>query len=107
MLTNCIESFKKIRTDINRTRWLANTKYRDPDKSLLLPTIFDLISQGEIKNNLIELTLDFEEKQREKFKSWVESGKNCGIKELAEFAFGSKQDEVAITESRISKWSNR
>jgi predicted restriction endonuclease len=59
MLTNYIESFKKIRTDINRTRWLENTKYRAPYKPLLLLTIFDLISQGEIKNNLIELTPEF------------------------------------------------
>lgn len=59
MLTNYIESFKKIRTDINRTRWLANTKYRAPYKPLLLLTIFDLISQGEIQKNLIELTPEF------------------------------------------------
>lgn len=59
MLSKYIESFKKIKTDINRTRWFSNTKYRAPYKPLLLLTIFDLISQGEIKNNLIELTPEF------------------------------------------------
>ena len=49
MLSTYIESFKKIRTDINRHRWTAITNYRAPYKPLLLLIIFDLIEQGEIK----------------------------------------------------------
>lgn len=59
MLANYIEAFKNIRTDVNRHRWAAITKYRAPYKPFLLLTIFDLISQGEIKSNLIELTPEF------------------------------------------------
>ena len=59
MLANYIEAFKNIRTDVNRHRWTAITKFRAPYKPFLLLTIFDLISQGEIKNNLIKLTPEF------------------------------------------------
>jgi transposase len=47
------------------------------------------------------------EKQSEKFKSWLECYKYCGIKELAGFACGLKQDKAAVTESIISEWSHR
>ncbi len=59
MLAEYLKSFKNIRTDVNRNRWTSVTKNRAPYKPLLLLTIFDLIAQGEIKNNLIELTPEF------------------------------------------------
>ena len=59
MLSIYINSFKTIRTDVNRKRWTAITNYHAPYKPLLLMTVFDLIAQGEIKNNFIELTPEF------------------------------------------------
>lgn len=59
MLTKYIEAFKNIRTDVNRHRWTAITNNRAPYKPLLLLTIFDLIAQGEIEKNVIELTPEF------------------------------------------------
>jgi predicted restriction endonuclease len=59
MLTKYLKLFENIRTDVNRHRWSSITKNRAPYKPLLLLTVFDLITQGEIKNNLIELTREF------------------------------------------------
>lgn len=59
MLANYAEAFEKIRSDTSRARWSSLTKHRAPYKPLLLLTVFDLISQGVIKSNLIELTPEF------------------------------------------------
>jgi transposase len=54
----------------------------------------------------IEFQTMIKEKQSEKFNSWLESSKNCGVKELSGFAYGLKQDEAAVRQSMISEWSN-
>jgi hypothetical protein len=54
----------------------------------------------------IEFQTMIKEKQSEKLNSWLESCKNCGVKELVGFAFGMKPDEAAVTQSMISEWSN-
>ena len=59
MLAKYLKLFENIRTDVNRHRWSQITKNRAPYKPLLLLTVFDMIAQGEIKNNLIELTPEF------------------------------------------------
>ena len=46
------------------------------------------------------------EKQIEKFNFWLESSKNCGVKELLRFAYELKQDEATVPQSMISEWSN-
>lgn len=56
MLANYAEAFEKIRSDTSRARWSSLTKHRAPHKPLLLLAVFDSISQGIIKNNLIEIT---------------------------------------------------
>lgn len=58
MLTKYVEAFENLRSDSSRTRWSALTKYRAPHKPLLLLAVLDSISQGAIKNDLIELTPD-------------------------------------------------
>jgi len=59
MLAEHLKSFENLRTDINRDRRSSIIKNRAPYKPLLLLTVFDLIAQGEIKNNLIELPPEF------------------------------------------------
>lgn len=59
MLANYLKSFENLRTDVNRNRWSSVTKHRAPYKPLLLLTVLDLISQGIIKDNFIELTPEF------------------------------------------------
>ncbi len=59
MLANYLESFENLRTDVIRNRWSSVTRHRSPYKPLLLLTVIDLISQGEIKSNFIELTPEF------------------------------------------------
>jgi putative restriction endonuclease len=56
MLADYVRAFGKLQRDLNRNRWSLITKNGAPYKPLLLLTVFDLISQGIIKNNLIELT---------------------------------------------------
>ncbi|MGH9941518.1 MAG: HNH endonuclease [Pyrinomonadaceae bacterium] len=58
MLTKYAEAFEKLRSDTSRARWSAGTKHRAPHKPLLLLAVLDSISQGAIKDNLIELTPD-------------------------------------------------
>ncbi|MDQ3753525.1 MAG: HNH endonuclease, partial [Acidobacteriota bacterium] len=57
-LAKYVEAFEKLRSDTSRARWSAVTKHRAPHKPLLLLAVLDSISQGAIKNNLIELTPD-------------------------------------------------
>ncbi len=38
--------------------------------------------------------------------SVLEESAKCGIKEIAGFAWGLKQDQKAVTESMNSEWSN-
>lgn len=59
MLSDYLKSFESLRTDVNRHRWSPTTKNRAPYKPLLILTVLDLIAQGEIKNNLIEITPEF------------------------------------------------
>ena len=68
-----------------------------------------------LKNNqevqkICQLGLEFQgmirEKQSQKFPIWLEESAKCGVKEIAGFAWGLKQDEKAVTESMKSEWSN-
>lgn len=56
MFEDYIRAFGRLNRDINRTRWTSVTNHGAPYKPLLLLSIFDLISQGVIKNNFIELS---------------------------------------------------
>ena len=58
MLANFAQAFENIRSNVSRTHWSAITKNRAPHKPLLLLSIFDLMSEGLVKNNLIEITPD-------------------------------------------------
>lgn len=58
MLAKYVEAFERLRSDASRARWSAVTKHRSPHKPLLLLAVLDSISQGTIKNNLVELTPD-------------------------------------------------
>jgi len=77
------------------------------EEKIFVETI--LKSSEEVKK-ISQIGMEFQtmikEKQSEKFKSWLESSKNCGVKELSGFAFGLKQDEAAVTQSMSSEWSN-
>jgi len=57
-LADYISAIERLRSDTSRARWSAVTKHRAPHKPLLLLAVLDSISQGAIKNNLIELTPD-------------------------------------------------
>lgn len=61
MLEDYIKDFQKLRSDTSRSRWSALTKYRAPHKPLLLLSVLDLIWQGLITKNLIEITPDLSE----------------------------------------------
>lgn len=56
-----LERFAKLRTDFSPTRWPAQTIYRAPHKPLLLLAVLDLIAEGTISSNLIEITPDLGE----------------------------------------------
>ena len=61
MIDRYIKSFFNLRTDTSRSRWNETTKFRAPHKPLLLLAVIDLIAQGIIKTNFIELTPDLGE----------------------------------------------
>ena len=51
----------KLRTDTSPARWSAKTRHRAPHKPLLLLALMDLLAEGSITANLIELTPDLGE----------------------------------------------
>lgn len=51
-----VEAFSKLKTDKSPLRWSDDTRGRAPHKPLLLLAVMDLIAEGAIQNNLIELT---------------------------------------------------
>lgn len=55
MLDRYRQAFSKLRTDVSRARWSARTCHRAPHKPLLLLSVMDLLAQGSITSNLIEL----------------------------------------------------
>lgn len=55
-LEKYIKIFTSLNTDKGKNRYPALTKHRAPHKPLLLLSVIDLIEEGTIKNNLIELT---------------------------------------------------
>src|SRR5436190_16174791 len=56
-----LERFAKLRSDSSRNRWPAITYYRAPHKPLLLLAVMDLIAEGTVSANLIEVTPDLGE----------------------------------------------
>lgn len=50
--------FSHLRTDKSSTRWTSDTNFHAPHKPLLLLAILDLIEQGSIQENLIQLNAD-------------------------------------------------
>jgi putative restriction endonuclease len=58
MLEHFMTAFGRLNRDINRNRWTALTNHGAPYKPILLLSIFDLISQGVIKSNFIELSAE-------------------------------------------------
>lgn len=61
MIDRYVKSFFNLRTDTSRSRWNEATKFRAPHKPLLLLAVIDLIAQGIINTNFIELTPDLGE----------------------------------------------
>lgn len=61
MISDYQERFAKLRSDTSRSRWPANTCYRAPHKPLLLLSVMDLVAEGKISTNLIEITPDLGE----------------------------------------------
>ncbi len=55
-LEKYIEAFSKLHTDRGRSRYTALTKHRAPHKPILLLSVIDLIEEGTINKNFIELT---------------------------------------------------
>lgn len=51
-----IHCFSHLHTATSRKNWTDATRYKAPNKPLLLLTIIDLFAQGDIINNLIEPT---------------------------------------------------
>ena len=51
-------AFSKLHSDKVPSRWTADTNYRAPHKPFLLLAVMDLIAQGAITTNFIELNAD-------------------------------------------------
>jgi putative restriction endonuclease len=57
-LDSYLERFAKLHSDSSRSRWPATTRYRAPHKPVLLLAVMDLIAEGTVSANLIEVTPD-------------------------------------------------
>jgi putative restriction endonuclease len=56
LLQHYIHQFSHLHTDKNPKRWTLTTHFRAPHKPFLLLSIFDLLAQGSLKTNFIEIT---------------------------------------------------
>jgi putative restriction endonuclease len=61
MLRKYLRMFANLRTDKNRTRWSALTRFQASHKPFVLLSVMDLIVQGQITKNLIEPFLELVE----------------------------------------------
>ncbi|HMA36938.1 MAG TPA: HNH endonuclease [Chloroflexia bacterium] len=61
MAVSYLDRFARLRMNQNTTHWTATTCYRAPHKPFLLLAVMDLIAEGVIASNLIELTPDLGE----------------------------------------------
>ena len=86
---------------------LKNAETLPPEEKLLVET---LVSKNQAVQKISQLGREFQrlmrEKQCEGFTSWLEEAANCGVKEMAGFAFGLKQDQAAVSQAMTSEWSN-
>ena len=55
MIERYLRAFSKLRVDVSPDRWPGETFHRAPHKPFLLLSVIDLIVQGEIQKNFIEL----------------------------------------------------
>ncbi len=55
-LTHYTDAFRRLHTDVNRQHWSAATGFRAPHKMLLLLVVTDLVEQGSIARNFVELS---------------------------------------------------
>jgi putative restriction endonuclease len=60
-LESYLERFAKLHSDSSRSRWPATTHYRAPHKPVILLAVMDLIAEGTVSANLIEVTPDLGE----------------------------------------------
>lgn len=51
-------AFSKLHSDASPARWGAETNHRAPHKPFLLLAVMDLIAQGEIRTNFIEVNAE-------------------------------------------------
>jgi len=61
VLESYLKHFAKLRTDTSPSRWAETTCHQAPHKPLLLMALIDLIAEGTVTSNLIELTSDLGE----------------------------------------------
>jgi putative restriction endonuclease len=53
-----LKAFSRLRTDTSSARWSADTNHHAPHKPFLLLAIMDLIAQGVIQTNLVQLNAE-------------------------------------------------
>ena len=86
---------------------LKNAETLPPEDKLFVKT---LITKNQAVHKISQLGKAFQQMIREKqgagFTSWIEEEANCGVKEMAGFAFGLKQDQAAVSQAMTSEWSN-
>ncbi|HEY9430034.1 MAG TPA: hypothetical protein VI260_00960 [Blastocatellia bacterium] len=60
-LESYLERFAQLHSDSSRSRWPVTTHYRAPHKPVILLAVMDLIAEGTVSANLIEVTPDLGE----------------------------------------------
>lgn len=56
-----VQRFKKLKVDRTHSQWNEASRFGSPYKPLLLLAVFDLVEEGVISSNLVELSLDLAE----------------------------------------------
>src|SRR4051812_49110780 len=76
-LEEYVHRFQRLHTDRSASRWPAATTHRAPHKPLLLLAVLDLVEEGLISDNRVELSAELAESFARYWAS-VPSGKDRG-----------------------------
>jgi len=89
MLDLYIKKFFNLQTHKDRDKWSSLTAQQDPHKAFLLLSTMDLIAQGEIQGNFIELSFEL----ADTFNRYWAKIMNTGTKGSMAFSFSDMKSE--------------
>ena len=74
-----LNQFASLNTERNRNNWTIDTYNRAPHKPFLLLSVMDLIAQGQIRGNLVELSFELDDTWNGYWQAAMPPGKTSSV----------------------------